>query len=460
MESMSLDTLRVVKRQMCWWWGAPGLKITQQTLKSSVIGIVRFPRGKVPNMSLLADSCGPRFGCLHDGLIQFEGKEHQLPLRLLLLQGLVDFVFDPGTFDGMLRKDDDELVIHADSLINVGLEFVANFQIFAGIPATHVVGLQVGIEAFNKRLVFAGVTNEAGVVRDGALDQRAGIGDEGITQACFAQEALRNITFGAQEGICSNGRGCQMVKGVQSFRGAQVNISKDRQSHCGSAEDSSAEDSSAEVGMAEVGCSEVGSAEVGMAEDGFFEVGKAEVGSDEVGSAEVGSAEEGFVEVSCSEVGSSEVSCDEVGMAEVGSAEVGCSEVGSAEVEMYTPVLFSPDIQGCHSLPENIKLLLVCHRVGSLLCSAFIIERYRSLRKIISFCSFSSYSYEVVHHGASVVPLETRCLNADFGGKYGVDESKRVAGGQAGDGKAWAGASTGDAAIRGSGGADLVIPRC
>src|SRR6266704_1697199 len=435
MESMSLDTLRVVKRQMCWWWGAPGLKITQQTLKSSVIGIVRFPRGKVPNMSLLADSCGPRFGCLHDGLIQFEGKEHQLPLRLLLLQGLVDFVFDPGTFDGMLRKDDDELVIHADSLINVGLEFVANFQIFAGIPATHVVGLQVGIEAFNKRLVFAGVTNEAGVVRDGALDQRAGIGDEGITQACFAQEALRNITFGAQEGICSNGRGCQMVKGVQSFRGAQVNISKDRQSHCGSAEDSSAEDSSAEVGMAEVGCSEVG-------------------------SAEVGSAEEGFVEVGCSEVGSSEVSCDEVGMAEVGSAEVGCSEVGSAEVEMYTPVLFSPDIQGCHSLPENIKLLLVCHRVGSLLCSAFIIESYRSLRKIISFCSFSSYSYEVVHHGASVVPLETRCLNADFGGMYGVDESKRVAGGQAGDGKAWAGASTGDAAIRGSGGADLVIPRC
>src|SRR5712691_8295639 len=123
-----------------YWWDAPGLKITQQALQSSLIGIVLFPLDKVSNMSLLTNSSCPCFGCLHNGLIQFDGEEHRLALLLLLLQGLIDLVFDPGTFDGMLRKDDDELVIHSDSLINVGSEFVSNFQIFGGIPAAHVFG--------------------------------------------------------------------------------------------------------------------------------------------------------------------------------------------------------------------------------------------------------------------------------------------------------------------------------
>src|SRR5256885_596020 len=90
-----------------YWWDATGLKITQQALKSSLIGIVLFPPDKVSDMSFLADSSCPCFGCLHNDLIQFEGEEHWLALCLLLFQGLVDFVFNPGTFDGILRKDGD-----------------------------------------------------------------------------------------------------------------------------------------------------------------------------------------------------------------------------------------------------------------------------------------------------------------------------------------------------------------
>src|SRR5437660_631881 len=114
----------------------------------------------------------------------------------------------------MLRKDDDELVIQPDRLMNALSEFVSDLQIFGSIPASNAFSLQVGIEAFNKRLIFGGVANEASVVLDGVLSQGTDIGNEGIGQACLAQEGLRNVSFRAQEGICPDGRGCQMVEGV------------------------------------------------------------------------------------------------------------------------------------------------------------------------------------------------------------------------------------------------------
>ena len=92
----------------------------------------------------------------------------------------------------------------------------------------------------------------------------------------------------------------------------------------------------------------------------------------------------------CQSFGSSED-----GVGEVGFSEGDVAEVGSSEVKSYFFVLSSPNVPGVNSLSEQIKLLLVCHGVVSLLCGAFIIERCRLMRKIISFCLFLPGAYGV-----------------------------------------------------------------
>ncbi len=252
----------------------------------------------------------------------------------------------------MLRKNDQEFVIHSDRLVNAMFEFVSDFQIFRGIPAAHAFGLQVGIEAFDKLLVLAGIANKARVVLDGVVNQGAGIGNEGIGEAGLAQEGLGDVSFRPQERICPNGRRAMMVYCFQSFHGSQVNISN-----------------------VEVGFNEVGFNEVGFSEDS---------------SVEDSSVEDSSVESSPAEVG-----FNEVGSAEVGSAEVGIGEVGSSKIRVHIWTLCSPCIPVFYSFPEKIKLLLVCHRIVHLLCGALIIERCRLMRKIISFCLFFPGSYGV-----------------------------------------------------------------
>ncbi len=127
---------------------------------------------------------------------------------------------------------------------------------------------------------------------------------------------------------------------------------------------------SAEVSKAEVGSVEGGSAEVGFAEVGTVEIGFVEIGSNEVGLTEGGPSEIGFVEVGSAEVG----------LTEIGSAEVGLTEGGPPEVWFYFFVLCSPCVPGVYSLSEQIRLLLVCHRVFLLRC-AHIIERHTPICK-------------------------------------------------------------------------------
>ena len=285
----------------------------------------------------------------------------------------------------MLRKNDQEFVIHSDRLVNAMFEFVSDFQIFRGIPAAHAFGLQVGIEAFDKLLVLAGIANKARVVLDGVVNQGAGIGNEGIGEAGLAQEGLGDVSFRPQERICPNGRRAMMVYCFQSFHGSQVNISKDCPSYIGAAEIDPAE-----VGTAEVGSFETGSAKVGTAEISSCEVSHVEVGFSEDSSVEDSSVEDSSVESSPAEVG-----FNEVGSAEVGSAEVGIGEVGSSKIRVHIWTLCSPCIPVFYSFPEKIKLLLVCHRIVHLLCGALIIERCRLMRKIISFCFFLPGSYGV-----------------------------------------------------------------
>src|SRR6266568_3121030 len=366
----------------CWW--LIGLQIAHQPHQAFLVRIVFFPVGKVSDMACLLDTGGPRQPHLHHCLIQCDGKEHPFVLLLFLLKGSHNLAFHPLAIDRVLREDNQELIMQADRLVNAMPKLLPDPQIFRGVPASHAFGLQVGIEEFDKFLVLARVANEAGVVLDGVLNQGAGIGNEGIRQACLSQEGLRNVSFQSQEGIRPNDRRAKMPHCFQSLHGSQVNTSKDRQSYLGfaevgigevgkaevgisevgKAEVDTVEVSIAEVGFSEVGSPEIGSAEVrfaevgfaevgspgvGIPEVGFAEVGSAEVGSAEVGIGELGSAEVGSAEVGFAEVGNAEVGNAEVGFAEVGSAEVGSAEVGSAEVGLYIWMLCSPCMPVCYS---------------------------------------------------------------------------------------------------------------
>ena len=147
--------------------------------------------------------------------------------------------------------------MQADRLVNAMPKLLPDPQIFRGVPASHAFGLQVGIEEFDKFLVLARVANEAGVVLDGVLNQGAGIGNEGIRQACLSQEGLRNVSFQSQEGIRPNDRRAKMPHCFQSLHGSQIDISKDRLSYYSSAEVSKAEASSIEIGCEKDGFAEV-----------------------------------------------------------------------------------------------------------------------------------------------------------------------------------------------------------
>ena len=401
--------LSVLLELACGW--VIGLKITHQPLQAFLVRIVIFPAGKVSDMACPSDSSCPRQTCLHHSLIQCDRKEHPFVLLLFPLKGSHDLVFHPYAIEGVFREDNQELIMRADSLLNATLKLLPGLQIYRGIPASNAFGSQVGIETFDKPPVFGRIANEAGVVLDGVLSQGVGRGNKGIGQACVTQECLRNVSFRPQEGIRPDSRRAQMPHCYQSFHGSQVNTSKDCLSYYGSAEIGSAEIGSAEIGSVEDGSIEISSAKVGIAEvgcveDGAVELGIAEIGSGEVGKAEVGKAEVGFLEASSAEVG----------FPEVGFPEVGFPEVGSSKIRAYTWMLFSPCIPVFYSLPEKIKLLLVCHTVVYLLCGAFIIDRHRPMCKITAFCSFSPGSYEGVHRGLLVVPLENWWLNADFVG--------------------------------------------
>ena len=55
-----------------------------------------------------------------------------------------------------------------DGLVNLRTQFVTKFDILFCQPAGNAVGFEVGIELEDKRLVFGGVAQHAGVIVGGA----------------------------------------------------------------------------------------------------------------------------------------------------------------------------------------------------------------------------------------------------------------------------------------------------
>ena len=353
--------------------GAIGLQVTQQASEPLLVALMILPTAEVLNMARATNARCPGVGGLHHGIIEPNRKQDEFLLAMLLLQGCCYFLFDPRALYGMLREDQQELVIEANELINALTEHVASLYDFRGEPAAHTLALQVSIQVLGKVLIFTSITDKAGVVRDGAQHKRANIGDEGIGESCSAQERLGNVTLRPHDGVGPNRRRTPMVQYLQSLHRPQIDISEGGPPYCGFAEVGSTEVGSIEVGSDEVGKAEVGSAKVGSDEVGSDEVGSDEVGKAEVGSDEVGSDEVGKAEVGSVEVGSVEVGSVEVGSAEVGSAEVGSDEVGKAEVRSEVRgLLFPPCIPDRYPLPKTIKVLLACHSSFPLCCTHII----------------------------------------------------------------------------------------
>lgn len=380
---------------------------------------------------------GPCLLGLHDCIVQFDGEQDQFVLLLFFFKGGFDFLFHPGTFNGMLREYQQQFVMDANRFVNTATDFVTYPHIMRCKPAAYIVVLQIVVQTLDKGFILTGIADKAGVVCDGMLCQRASIFDERIRQSCSAQEDFGNVSFRPQEGIGSNGRRKLVDDRFQLLNSAHVNSSKASISYSrffedsiakvgmvevgtdevgmvevGAAEVSTVEVDISEVSIAEVGAAEVGSAEVGaavvdtaevgmdeearaddgtaengiaevsiaengIAENGTVEIGTIEIGIAEVSTDEVGTVETGIAEVSTDEVGTVETGIAEVGTVETGIAEVSTDEVGIAEVKCISRMFRSPCIPVLDSLQETVYLFLICHYVLLLFWyGELIIEEY------------------------------------------------------------------------------------
>jgi len=67
---------------------------------------VVLPAAKVSNVSRVADVGGPGLFCLHDRIIETDGKQNSLLLALLFFKCGFEFLFHPRAFDRLLGEDE------------------------------------------------------------------------------------------------------------------------------------------------------------------------------------------------------------------------------------------------------------------------------------------------------------------------------------------------------------------
>lgn len=363
---------------LAMWWLLLGLQMAQQVGQLLLVLVVMLPPGKVANMAFASQVSGPCPCGYHYGLIQSNGKQHQPISLCFLLQCCLDFKAHPCTSDGVLRQDEQQLIIHPDGFVEVLSNEVIWPHVMGSIPAPHALALQIGIQSFCTRLVFASIADKAGVVLDGWVGQGMHVLNKGIRCASATKEFFWNVSLREENCIDAQWRWATMSDRFKSFHVTKVMISQDGCIHNCLMEIGSAEVGSAKVGLAEPGFAKVSLAEVSFVEDGSNKVGTSEVGSDkggpaegcsaEIGSAEIGSIEGCSAEGCSAEIGrvegcSAEVGFDEVCSAEVGSIEVCSAEVGFAEIRSYLWTPLSPSIPSLSSLFEYPQMFSIRHAI-------------------------------------------------------------------------------------------------
>ena len=111
-----------------------------------LVSVVLFPANEVADVTGAANVTSPCLVGPHHGVIKTNREEHRpVILTPLLFESSLDLLLNPGAFDGALLKNEEQLVVDADGLVNARSELVADLQILRGKPATHVLSLEVSV---------------------------------------------------------------------------------------------------------------------------------------------------------------------------------------------------------------------------------------------------------------------------------------------------------------------------
>src|ERR1035438_3921175 len=80
-------------------------------------------------------------------------KQQLLDLPPFPFPGVCDFGLDPLTVHAVLREDEQQLIVQANRLINLLVDFAASLHFLRRKPAAYAPGLQVCMKPLGKLLV-------------------------------------------------------------------------------------------------------------------------------------------------------------------------------------------------------------------------------------------------------------------------------------------------------------------
>src|SRR5262249_46261288 len=126
-----------------------------------------LPLAKVADVSISSQLCCPCLCRLHNTGIQPDRKEHFALLSALLLEGGVHLVSNPFTANAILRKQQQQLIMQVNSLVNALAYPIPNFHILWCKPAPDTFRLQVGMQSMSKHFILIGVRDEARIILNG-----------------------------------------------------------------------------------------------------------------------------------------------------------------------------------------------------------------------------------------------------------------------------------------------------
>ena len=169
------------------------LQVAQQPHERLLERIVVLPVAEVADVAGTADIGGPCCVCVHYRVVNPNRKKHRAVLASFALERYFHFGFHPRASDRILRQDEEELVVNADSLVDAGSELVADLQILWRVPAADALRLEICVEPLGELLIDARMADEAGVKVEWLPNERFRECDEGVRNARAAQENLRDF---------------------------------------------------------------------------------------------------------------------------------------------------------------------------------------------------------------------------------------------------------------------------
>ena len=87
-------------------------------------------------------------------VIDAQGEQHRLFTLPLLFHGRFHLLFNPITGHRVFRQDEQQLLMHANGLVDPDPDALPDLQIFRGKPAAHAFLLEFSVQSFGKVLIL------------------------------------------------------------------------------------------------------------------------------------------------------------------------------------------------------------------------------------------------------------------------------------------------------------------